>query len=130
MKCLSKPNQVRPDKRRAVTAALVLLMIPVLIGFAALTIDIGAMYNTRADLQRTADAAALAGVAALTSDTMMQYRDTSNSALLSQVTTAATGEVNYFSALNHSFGSSTMHIESGDITTGWLDVTSSTTGVS
>jgi Flp pilus assembly protein TadG len=104
-------------------------MLPVLIGFAALTIDIGAMYNTRADLQRAADAAALAGVAALTSDTMMQYRDTANSALLFQVTTAATGEVNYFSGLNHSFGSNTMHIEAGDITTGWLDVTSSTTPI-
>ncbi len=129
MWCLNKPDQVRPAKRRAVTAALVLLMIPVLIGFAALTIDIGAMYNTRADLQRTADAAALAGVAALTSDTMMQYRETSNAALLSQVTTAATGDIHYFSGLNHSFGSSTMYIEPGDITTGWLDITSSTTPI-
>ncbi|MHC4697260.1 MAG: TadG family pilus assembly protein [Planctomycetota bacterium] len=34
----------------------------VLIGFAALTIDVGMMYSIRAELQRTADAAALAGV--------------------------------------------------------------------
>ena len=37
----------------------------VLLGFAALTVDVGVMYNAKADLQRTADAAALAGAAML-----------------------------------------------------------------
>jgi Flp pilus assembly protein TadG len=34
----------------------------VLLGFAAMTIDVGMMYSIRAELQRTADAAALAAV--------------------------------------------------------------------
>ncbi len=126
MKCLYKHDQTRSDKRRAVAAALVLITLPVLIAFAALTIDVGALYNTRADLQRAADAGALAGVSALTSDTMMQYRTTSNEALFYDVTSSATGEVNYFSAQNPSLGSNTMYIESGDISSGWLDLTSST----
>ena len=46
----------------------------VLLGFGALTIDVGVMYNVRADLQRSADAAALAGAAAYTSDKMLQIR--------------------------------------------------------
>jgi hypothetical protein len=37
----------------------------VLLGFAVLTVDVGAMYNNRTDLQRTADAAALAAAARL-----------------------------------------------------------------
>lgn len=36
-----------------------------LIGFAALTVDVGAMYNARAELQRTADSAALAAASRL-----------------------------------------------------------------
>ncbi len=130
MWCLDKRNQIHPDKRRGVVAALVLITIPVLIAVAALTIDIGAMYNTRADLQRAADSAALAGVAAFTSDTMMQFRQSAgNDSLLYEVTSAASGEVSTFSAMNLSFGATTMYIESGDIATGWLDVTSSTTPI-
>jgi Flp pilus assembly protein TadG len=37
----------------------------VILGFAALTIDVGAIYNARGDLQRSADAAALAAAAML-----------------------------------------------------------------
>jgi len=37
----------------------------VLVGFAAITVDVGAMYNARGDLQRTADSAAMAAAAML-----------------------------------------------------------------
>lgn len=40
-------------------------MSTVIMGFAALTVDMGAMYNTKADLQRTVDAAALAAASRL-----------------------------------------------------------------
>ncbi len=50
------------NRRRAVTAVLVLITLPVLLGMAVLCIDVGHMYNVRADLQHTADAAAHAGV--------------------------------------------------------------------
>lgn len=55
----------RTRRRRGVVAVQVAVMLVVLIGFAALTIDVGVLYNTRQDLQRTADAAALAAAAKL-----------------------------------------------------------------
>lgn len=55
----------RPRKKRAIVAVQVAVLMVVLIGFAALTVDVGAMYNTRSDLQRTADSAAMAATAML-----------------------------------------------------------------
>ncbi|MEK6676546.1 MAG: VWA domain-containing protein, partial [Planctomycetota bacterium] len=54
-----------PQRRRGVVAVQVAVMFVVLIGFAALTVDLGAMYNTKADLQRSCDAAALAAASKL-----------------------------------------------------------------
>jgi len=44
---------------------LVAVICPVLFAFAALSIDVGALYDAKAELQRSADAAALAGAGAL-----------------------------------------------------------------
>lgn len=55
----------RDFRRRGATAVMVMVMVVTLLGFAALTIDVGAMYNAKADLQRCADAAALAAAAQL-----------------------------------------------------------------
>lgn len=52
-------------RRRGATAVMVAIAIPVIIGFAALTIDVGLIYNTKTDLQRAADAAALAAASRL-----------------------------------------------------------------
>jgi Flp pilus assembly protein TadG len=52
-------------RRRGVTAVLVVVALVVLLGFASLTVDVGAMYNARNDLQRAADSAALAAAARL-----------------------------------------------------------------
>jgi len=52
-------------RKRAVVAAQVAIVLVVLLGMAALTIDVGALYNARADLQATADAAALASASML-----------------------------------------------------------------
>jgi hypothetical protein len=49
-----------------VVAVFVAMMLVVLVGFAALAVDVGVLYNTRAELQRTTDAAALAAAAMLT----------------------------------------------------------------
>ncbi len=58
-------KQDQPNRRRALVAVQVAVMAPVLLGFAALTIDVGAMYNAKAELQRTADSAALAAASML-----------------------------------------------------------------
>ena len=51
-----------PDKRRSVVIVMVCVTIPVITGFAALTVDLGRLFCTRAELQITADAAVLAAV--------------------------------------------------------------------
>lgn len=52
-------------KRRGAVAVQVAVSLTVLLGFTALTVDVGHLYNVRAELQRTADAAALAAVVEL-----------------------------------------------------------------
>ncbi len=47
-------------RRRAAAIVLVAVMVPVLLGFAVLTIDVGVLYNSRSDMQNAADAGALA----------------------------------------------------------------------
>src|ERR1700736_6177811 len=48
------------DKERGVTIALVAVAMVSIIGMAALSIDIGTLYQAKAEAQRAADAAALA----------------------------------------------------------------------
>jgi hypothetical protein len=115
------------SRRRATTAALVVVTIPVLIGMAALTVDVAVMYNTRTDLQRSADAAALAGASSLLSDAMLRMRmgtdgpsDAENVAALADVRAAA------FGALNPSLGTDTTIVDLEDVQIGYLDLTSGT----
>lgn len=64
---------------------LFVLAISVLLGFAALTVDVGYVYATKANLQNTADAAAMAGA---------QDLATPNTALLSAVLCAGENGLN------------------------------------
>ena len=57
-------HRVQRGHRGAVAVQAVICMVT-LMGFMALTVDVGHMYGVRAELQRTADAAALAAAAAL-----------------------------------------------------------------
>jgi len=56
-------------RRRGVVAVLVAVSMVVLLGCAALAIDVGMLYNTKGDLQRLADASALAAAQAMASYT-------------------------------------------------------------
>ncbi len=67
-------GRVAGHRARGIVAVQALLFPVVILGFAALTVDVGVMYNTRADLQRAADAATLAGASAYTTDAMMRIR--------------------------------------------------------
>lgn len=58
-------DQGKPVHRRGVAVAAVVVALVVLLGFASLTVDVGAMYNARNDLQRSADSAAMAAAALL-----------------------------------------------------------------
>lgn len=53
------------DRRRGAVVVMVVVTLVVILSFAALTVDVGAMYNAKADLQRTVDSAALAAASAL-----------------------------------------------------------------
>jgi hypothetical protein len=109
---------------------LTLVTLVVLIGFAALTLDVGALYNTRADLQNAADAAALAGGSALAGDAMLRVRQGSNSSSVTAEAGALILErAESAGLLNYSFASSGTVIPPGDIVSGWIDLSSSTSSI-
>ena len=58
----------QPGQRRGAVTVLVALLMVVLLGCAAMAIDIGHLYVAQAELQRAADAAAMAGAQALGRD--------------------------------------------------------------
>ncbi|GAG04726.1 unnamed protein product, partial [marine sediment metagenome] len=56
-----------PRRRGATIVAAAVAMV-VVIGFAALAVDVGNLYAAKGELQRAADAAAMAGVSAFVDD--------------------------------------------------------------
>lgn len=60
-----RKTRLTSNKRRAAVAVQVAVSLTLLTGFAGLTIDVGAMYSAKSDLQRAADAAALAAASQL-----------------------------------------------------------------
>lgn len=123
-----------PRRRRAASAILALVTVPVLIGFAALTIDVGMIYNTRVDLQNAADSAALAATHALTSEAMMQVRMKTSGDALHDVWDQALLNIKPISDGSRTLGGTSIQIETSDVTLGWINTGSATeplqTGVS
>ncbi len=73
-------------RRRGVVVVYTVVVLFVLVGFAALTLDLGAMYNERADLQDAADAAALAAAIALSETTGTDRVEQARQAAMKYVT--------------------------------------------
>ncbi len=118
------------NRRRGVVAVQVTVILVLILGFAAFTVDIGALYNARADLQKAADAAALAGVSILTSDEMMRVRaGTGDTGSMGSLLTIAKSRVDTVSPLNPSYGSPGMYIEPADMVPGWIDMTSNSSAI-
>ena len=65
----------RSTKRRAATAVFTVVLIPVLLGFAALSVDVSFMFDLAQHTQHTADAGALAGATALQDYLAAEYYD-------------------------------------------------------
>ncbi len=117
----------RPScRRRGVVAVIVIMMLAVLMGFAALTIDVGTMYNVKSDLQHAADAAAIAGATALTGDAMMVVRQGGADGL---VYSMVTQRVHYISLQNGSIGTQYLTTQGNDIGFGWIDLNSATSTI-
>ncbi len=115
------------NKRRGVTIVLVAVSMFMLLGFAVLVIDVGAMFNVRGDLQRTADSAALAGVSAYISDEMNMVRFGGGS--IGPVITNGRSRVHEYAGMNATFGSSGIDINTSDIKMGQIDLLSATSPV-
>jgi len=60
----------RASRRRGAVTVLVAVMLTLLVGMAALTVDVGHLYVVKAELQRSADVAALAGASAFADDAL------------------------------------------------------------
>lgn len=111
------------NRRRGATAVFVVVTMPVMIGMAALTVDVSVLHNTRADLQRSADAAAHAAANAYLSNAMLAIR-LGKSDDFSTVKYEGMRNVKYVEKLNGSFGSDYTFIETHDIEFGYLDLDS------
>jgi len=100
-------------QRRAAVAVLTAVSLVMIFAFAAIAIDLGQMYAARAELQRAADAAALAGASAYFTDEGLA-RDPS------EVEYAVHERAKEFSYRNETRKAGTL-LEDADITLGYHD---------
>ena len=109
-------------RARGVVAVQLMVVLVVLIGFAALAIDVGAMYNTRSDLIGAADAAALAGVTFYATDLSraIQSGDYAGDPLAA-MTDEVNGRAQEIAYENYAFGRVRLIVDAEDIRVGWFD---------
>ena len=110
-----------PAQQRGAVAVMVVVMAVVLIGFAALVVDVGMLYAAKADLQRSADAAALAGLSAYISDDVLLE----DQAAIQQ---AATSRAQQYGLANATLGHATT-IDLFDIALGHHDLANPTSAL-
>src|SRR5580700_9902258 len=86
----------RRHHERGQTIILVAISLVSLLALAALAIDIATLYSARSEIQRAADAAALAGAKAIADSgiTTLLLTDPNFTTVQSWATTAATKQVN------------------------------------
>jgi len=107
--------------RRGNIIALTAISTTMLLGFTALAVDVGIMYNARTELQRTADAAALAGVTQLLSDSRLKgSADTIAEMAAVQLEVSAMSAVNAVLGSGPEVSSNPMNVETGDVLVGYL----------
>jgi hypothetical protein len=118
-RCL--PTGALRHRRRGATLVLVAVSSVVLLGAAALTIDVGKLYTTRIELQRAADSASMAGVSAYLSDAAWRSESNSNSwSLTPELGALIDARAQDYSSRNHTLGSVTL-LEGADIVKGYYD---------
>lgn len=122
----SIPQRRRPrSRRRGVVAVQVVIMLVVILGFAALTIDIGNVYRARGELQRASDSGALAGVSAFLGDNMLEalqsgYDGAPDPALIDPIHDSAGTRAVAYSEKNNTLQTPTK-VEDGDVVLGHFD---------
>jgi Flp pilus assembly protein TadG len=103
------------SRRRGAVAVLVVVLLVVLLGAAALAVDVGMLYNTKANLQRSADAAALAGAERL----LVQDRVRGGS-YLDGVLADSMDQTKAYASRNNVIGVGGPTVASGDVDIGFL----------
>jgi Flp pilus assembly protein TadG len=104
----------RQVSRRAATAPFFAILIIILLGMTAFSVDVGYMVVVQNELQNAADSAALAGASQLM---LPQVSGTNKNSLASTAVTNATTEAQKFSLLNTG-GGVYLNLASSDVTIG------------
>ena len=105
----------RQTHRRGTAVVLTAVSLTVLVGFAALAVDMGVLYNVKTELQRTADSAAMAAAwKLLDQEKLMGLPD------MSEEINAAMGEAGAYAARNKVAGASP-GLRNSDILIGHLN---------
>lgn len=111
----------RNTKRRGTAAILTVVAIPVLIGFTALAVDVGVLYNARAEAQRAADAAALAGAwELLDEDRLTGTPEMSLEEQLARQSAAEYAARNMVRGVSPEVDLNTENLADGDVVVGYL----------
>ncbi len=100
------------NKRRGNVVVMTTVAMTTILGFSALAIDVGNLCMTKSELQRTADAAALAGAAGLISDNLLKANYDPRP--------DASVQIDTYALMNRSGGNG-MIVSSNDIVIGHLD---------
>ncbi len=108
-------------KRRAAAGALVAVTMTLLIGMAALSIDLGMLYSAKAEMQRSADAAALAAAWELLDEDRLAGTP-STAEEISDARQAAVRYVGYNPMLSETLqiGLNSNNLSDGDVLVGYL----------
>ena len=111
----------RTNRLRGVAAVQVLVLLGVLLGFAALAIDVGNIYVVKGELQNGADAAALAGASAFADDYLRReaYGDEPEWAAESVTSVAVDRSVAW--AARNKAASRLVSLGAGDVVVGHFD---------
>ncbi len=113
---------LRNGKRRGVAAVMVLVSLLMLLGVAALAVDAGYLYNVKTDMQRAADAAAMAGAWDLLDEDKLSgtpFMDEEIAA--ARVSAVQFVELNTMLGGDASMGMNIANDVGGDIVIGYLD---------
>src|SRR6187551_2379929 len=110
-----------PKDRRGAIILLTAILMVLLVSAIALVVDLGYLYVGRAELQRSADSAALAAAAALIDQEALTGRpDMTNEITLCRNNAVAIAAANYVRNNSPVVNSNTTNSASGDVVVGYL----------
>ncbi len=109
------------NRRRGAAGVMVVIMMTVLLGMAALAVDVGMLYNAKGDLQRAADAAALAAAwELLDADALKGSPDMTDEIGAARSTAASFAAANEILGASPTINSNSGNISTGDLVVGYL----------